>query len=153
MTAAVLLWVSERDVLLAMSARTGLSLEAVERHTDTRCRSIKFHPFIWRVVTECRLPQALVTVNPDLFVNRVATRYRLTDQFETIVVSCSEGSADESTICELALDRLGFSGARADALLIDNRADLADAWRLAGGASYVYRGDESFEADLPTLLG
>jgi hypothetical protein len=64
--------VSERDVLLAMSARTGLSFEVVERHADACCRTIKFHPFIWRVVTERRLPQALVTVNPDLFVNRVS---------------------------------------------------------------------------------
>jgi len=144
---------SERDVFAEMSRRTGLSIDFVERHAEACCRSIIFHPFTWRVATERRRPQALVTVNPDLFVERVARRYGLDDHFDTIVVSCSEGTDDKTTLCEVALDRLGFGGRRSDALLIDNRRDLAEGWQRRGGSAYVYRGDEAFEADLPTLVG
>ena len=144
---------TERDVFAEMSRRTGLSIDFVERHADACCRSITFHPFTWRVATERRRPQALVTVNPDLFVERVARRYGLAAHFDTVVVSCTEGTDDKTTLCELALDRLGLGGGRSEALLIDNRRDLAEAWQRSGGAAYVYRGDEAFEADLPTLLG
>jgi FMN phosphatase YigB (HAD superfamily) len=144
---------SERDVFAEMSRRTGLSIDFVERHAEACCRSITFHPFTWRVATERRLPQALVTVNPDLFLERVVRRYGLGDHFDTVAVSCSEGSDDKTTLCEVALDRLGFGGGRRDALPIDNRRDLAEGWRRSGGSAYVYRGDEAFEADLPTLLG
>ena len=143
---------SERDVFAEMGRLTGLSIDFVERHAEACCRSITFHPFTWRVATERRLPQALVTVNPDLFVERVAPRYGLGDHFDTVVVSCSEGTDDKTKLCEVALERLGFGGERLDALLIDNRRDLAEGWQRSGGAAYVYRGDEVFEADLPALL-
>ena len=143
---------TERDVFAEMSKRTGLSIDFVERHAEACCRSITFHPFTWRVATERRRPQALVTVNPDLFVERVTRRYGLCDHFDTVVVSCIEGTANKTTLCELALDRLGFGGARSDALLIDNRRDVAETWQHSGGSAYVYGGDEAFEADLPTIL-
>jgi hypothetical protein len=42
---------------------------------------------------------------------------------------------------------------RSDALLIDDCRDLAEGWQRSGGSSSVYRGDETFKADLPTLVG
>lgn len=144
---------TERDVFAAMSRRAGLSVEFVERHAEACCRSITFHPFTWRVAIERRRPQALVTVNPDLFIERVARPYGLYEHFDAVVVSSTEGTDDKTTLCELALDRLGFRAERSDALLIDNREDLTAAWRRSGGAAYVYRGDEAFATDLRTLLG
>jgi FMN phosphatase YigB (HAD superfamily) len=144
--------VSEGDVFAEMSSHTGLSLEFVERHAEACCRSITFHAFAWQVVTERRRPQALVTVNPDLFVERVAPRYGLGDCFDAVVVSYAEGTDDKTRLCEVALDRLAFTGRHSDALLIDNRRDLAEAWQRSGGSAYVYRGDEVFEADLPAIF-
>ncbi len=143
---------TERDVFAEMSRHTRLSIDFVERHAEACCRLIIFHPLAWRVATERHRPQALVTVNPDLFVERVVRRHGLCDHFDTVVVSCTEGTDDKTTLCELALDRLDFGGERSNALLIDNRRDLAEAWQRTGGSAYVYRGDEAFEADLPTLL-
>jgi FMN phosphatase YigB (HAD superfamily) len=144
--------VRERDVFDALSARTGLSLGAIERHAVACCESIRFHPFAWRIATERRLPQALVTVNPDLFVERVAKAHGLERHFDVIVASCSERTDDKIQLCEIALDRLGFDRARDEALLIDNRKELTDAWRDSGGSAYWYRGDAAFEADVATLL-
>jgi len=93
-----------------------------------------------------------VTVNPDLFVNRIVDVHGLQTVFDAIVVSSAEGTADKGALCEAALHRLGFDGDRCDALLIDNRQDLIGAWRFTGGAGYWYRSDEALEADWPELL-
>ena len=143
---------TEQDVFAEMSRQTGLSVAFVEQHADACCRAITFHPVTWRSVAERHRPQALVTVNCDLFIERVARRYRLADYFDAIVVSCLEGTDDKTALCEVALDRLAYVGKRADALLIDNRHDLAEAWEHSGGKAYLYRGDEAFAADFPALL-
>jgi hypothetical protein len=143
---------NERDVFGAMAERTDLTVEQVERHADDCCRSIVYNRAAWRVAAEQRMPQALVTVNPDLFVSRVVPAHALAEVFEVIVVSCIEGTADKVSLCENALDRLGFDGDRRDALLIDNREDLADAWRSSGGSAYCYGDDAAFEAALPDLF-
>ena len=125
----------------------------VERHADDCCRTLVYHPVAWRVATEQRLPQALVTVNPDLFVSRVVPAHGLDEIFDHIVVSCTEGTADKVQLCDTALDRLGYDGDRRDALLIDNREDLVDAWRSSGGSAYWYHDDAALEGDLHHLLG
>jgi phosphoglycolate phosphatase-like HAD superfamily hydrolase len=144
--------VSERDIFRALTSRAGLTEAEIERHAAACCGSIRFHPFAWRVATERRRPQALVTVNPDLFVERVAKAYDLERYFDAVVVSCREGTDDKVKLCEIALDRIGSDSPRQTALLIDNRRDLTDAWERTGGAAYWYRDDASFEADVPTLL-
>lgn len=96
--------------------------------------------------------QALVTVNPDAFVLRVAGRFNLAEHFDTIVVSCLEGTTNKTELCEIALDRLGYTGDRAQTLLIDNRDDVTESWERTGGAAYHYRGDDRFATDLPPLL-
>jgi hypothetical protein len=143
----------EGDVFAALAERTGMPVDAVERHADDCCRSIVYNRVAWRVATEHRMPQALVTVNPDLFVSRVVPAHGLAGIFEVIVVSSVEGTADKVRLCGKALDRLGFDGDRREALLIDNREDLVEAWRSSGGSAYCYRDDATFEAVLPNLLG
>src|SRR5262249_5161424 len=106
----------------------------------------------WRAATERRVPQALVSVNPDLFVERVVKIHDLASHFDAIVVSCEEGTDDKTRLCEIALDRLGFEGSRNDVMLIDNRSDLVEASVHRGGAAYLYRGDASFDSDWPSLL-
>ena len=111
-----------------------------------------FDETAWRVATERRLPQALVTVNPDLFSEYVVPAQRLRAVFDVIVTSSAERTADKSTLCEIALRRLGFYGRRSDALLIDNRFDLVEAWRNVGGAGYWFESDNQFKRELPRLL-
>src|SRR5882724_10164584 len=128
------------DVYAALAARAGMSVDEVARHAAECCRSLVFHEAAWRVARERRLPQAMVTVNPDMFVDEIIDPYRFRDVFDTIVVSAVEGTDDKTRLCEVALERLGFDGDRGSALLIDNREDLVDAWRTSGGAGYWFRG-------------
>jgi phosphoglycolate phosphatase-like HAD superfamily hydrolase len=142
----------EADIFRALSDATGLSEHEVAAHARQCCASVAFHARTFSIVRERRLPQALVTVNPDLFVERVAKQYDLASHFDAVVVSAVEGTADKTALCDVALDRLGLRGDRAAGLLIDNRKDLVDAWTRAGGSGYWYRGDEAFAADPPSVL-
>ena len=144
---------TERELFSELAARSGMAIRSIEQHAAACCGSIQFHPSAWSAALERRRPQAIVTVNPDLFVERVARPYGLDAHFDTIVVSCLEGTDDKTELCEVALDRLGFTGPRSNALLIDNRQDLTDAWARTGGASYHFRGDSMFSADWPGILG
>jgi hypothetical protein len=139
-------------VFTAMAERSGLPVADVERHARDCCRRLEPHTTAWRVATQRRLPQALVTVNPDLLGDWIVPDYELEVMFDTIVVSCVERTRDKVTLCTIALDRLGFDGNRSDALLIDNRIDLIEAWRATGGSAYWFRGDAQFGADVTELL-
>jgi hypothetical protein len=104
------------------------------------------------VARERHFPQALVTVNPDLFAEFVVTGYALADRFDEIVVSYAERTSDRSELCRATLDRLEFRGDRSRALLIDNRLDLVDAWRDVGGDGYWFQSDHQFAHDVAGLL-
>lgn len=141
------------EVFDALAHRTGMTPQAVEAHARLCCQRLDVNATAWRVASERRMPQAIVTVNPDLFADYIVGSYGLGAIFDEIVMSFAEGTADKSALCSRALDRLGFRGDRSKALLIDNRRDLVEAWTAAGGAGYWFHGDEAFEHDLPAILG
>lgn len=145
--------VGSPTVFDAIAARTGMRRQDVEDHARDCCRRIVFNPTAWGVAVEHRLPQALVTVNPDLVADYVVASHQLDIVFDVIVVSFAEGTVDKSSLCRAALDRLGFDGDLSAALLIDNRRDLVHAWQDVGGAGYWFRSDAQFRRDLPRLLG
>jgi len=145
--------VGMREVFAALADRTGMTQHDVAAHARDCCRRLVFNPAAWRVAREHRLPQALVTVNPDLVARYIVPAYELATVFDVIVVSYAEGSVDKPSLCRRALDRLGFESDRSAALLIDNRQDLVHAWQAAGGAGYWFRGDEQFRRDVRGLLG
>lgn len=71
--------------------------------------------------------------------------------FDVIVMSFAEWTDDKPALCDTALQRLGYTGPRSDASLIDNRHDLVAAWRELGGSGYWFESDQKFRADLPFL--
>jgi hypothetical protein len=144
--------VRSSEVFAALAARTEMSPPEVEAHARTCCERIAFNGTAWRVARERHFPQALVTVNPDLFAEFVVTGYALEDVFDVIVVSYAERTSDKSELCRAALDRLEFRGDRSRALLIDNRLDLVDAWRNVGGGGYWFQSDDQFAHDVAGLL-
>jgi FMN phosphatase YigB (HAD superfamily) len=139
------------EVFDALADPSGMTAEAVRSHARHCCESVVFNETAWRVASERRLPQALVTVNPDLFADFVVPAYGLDDVFDVIVMSFAEQTDHKPALCNIALDRLGFTGRRSDTLLIDNRLDLVEAWKELGGAGYWFRDDQKLRRDLPSL--
>jgi hypothetical protein len=143
---------SDEEVFVALADRTGMTVEAVTDHAERCCHRLERRPVAWRTASERRCPQALVTVNPSLFDRWIVPGHDLAAMFDVIVISAQEGTADKTALCLLALDRLRYRGPRLDALLIDNRADLVEAWRAVGGSAYHFTDDAQFAEDLPTIF-
>ena len=141
------------EIFDALALRSGMALERVEAHARKCCEQLVFNDTAWRVANERRLPQAIVTVNPDLFADYVVPAHDLTAVFDVIVMSFAERTDDKCELCDIALARLGCDVPRSAALLIDNRRDLVNAWKDVGGAGYVFQSDGQFRSDLPALLG
>lgn len=83
-------------------------------------------------------PQAIVTVNSDLFSRFVVPNYALDSTFDEIVTSWEERTLDKAHLCEIALERLGGHDP-AEGLLIDNIEANVEGWRALGGRAYLFR--------------
>lgn len=141
--------VSFKEVSAALAEATATAVPDVEAHARVCCAQLNFHSNAWGLARQRRWPQAIVTVSPDLFADFIVPTYGLSEVFDQIVMSFAEQTDDKVALCDIALERLGYRGARDRALLIDNRLDLVDAWRISGGAGYWFQSDDQFGRDAP----
>lgn len=137
------------ELIADLSKRFGTRSEALREHIEHCTERITFYPGIMKFVRARRdrgQPQALVTVNPDLF-DLIAQHFHLDALFDTIVLSAREGTIDKLDLCRIALDRLGGRDT-SSALLIDNVAENIRTFEEAGGYGYHFVDDATFVADL-----
>ncbi len=144
--------VTEDEIIEAVASRLPMTAEQVRAHARRCCARIRFFETPWALARSLRLPQALVTVNPDGFSNWVVPEHRLDEVFDLIVASWEERILDKAELCQIALDRLGGAVDPSDALLIDNKEANVEAWMARGGRGYWFRGDAAFRADLGSEL-
>jgi hypothetical protein len=121
-------------------------------HMKRCCEDVKFFDHAMKAVQSCELPQAIVTINPDIFSQCVVPNYRLDQLFEPIVTSWQERTLDKSDLCDKALQQLGGVLDRSGALLIDNRIENVESWRSRGGIAYLFTGNEAFASEPPDLF-
>ena len=131
-----------------MAERLDVPAEIVRSDLEQRCASIAFFEESLRVVQACPLPQAVVTVNPQLFSELIVPRYPIFERFEFIVTSWEEGSLDKAELCSVALSRFKAAFAPSAALLIDNVSENVRSWEQRGGQGYVFRGGNAINSDL-----
>jgi len=136
-----------------VSSHLELPPNDIVAHMNKCCGNIEYFEHTYTIFKESRLPQAIVTVNPDIFTNTIVPAYRLDQYCETIVTSWQEGTVDKRVLCARAIERLGISCGNEQALLIDNRRDNIDAWRSVGGTGYLYTTDSQFLADIHSGIG
>jgi hypothetical protein len=144
--------VSSPAVFGELARLTGMNERDVAEHARRCCSQIQRHAHAWTVFSERRRPQAIVTVNPDLFSQLVVPALSLLELVDVIVTSWEEKTEDKTELGRIALDRLGRGATLSHALLIDNRSDIIDAWRISGGRGYWFESDQAFERDAPRLI-
>jgi FMN phosphatase YigB (HAD superfamily) len=132
-----------------MAARLGMLDKSVRAHMRRCCERIRFFEHAWTAARARSLPQAIVTVNPDVFREIIVAKYRLAEVFDVIVVSAEEGTEAKTELCAAATERLGCDDP-ARALLLDNIEANVDAWRACGGSAYWFRGDDEFASAFAT---
>jgi beta-phosphoglucomutase-like phosphatase (HAD superfamily) len=138
-------------LLATVTDQLGISVEAGVAHMQSRCRELSFFEHAWATARARKLPQAIVTLNADVFSRFIVPHYELESIFDTIVTSWEEQTRDKSQLCEIALQRLGGHDP-AEALLIDNIEANVEAWRARGGRGYWFRGDAELAGDFVRLL-
>ncbi|MDQ1510952.1 MAG: hypothetical protein QOG50_2796 [Actinomycetota bacterium] len=142
---------SADDLAVTVAAEFGITTDAAMTHMQSCCRAVQFFEHAWATARARRLPQAIVTLNPDVFSRFVVPEYQLDSVFDVIVTSWEEGTRDKADLCQIALERLGGHDP-AEALLIDNIEANVDAWRARGGQAYLFVGDDEFAVDVVRLL-
>ena len=115
-------------------------------HMQRCCDRFDFFEHTWATARSHVMPQAIVTVNPDLFTTVHRAQLRTSTRCSTR--SSRRGRSareDKARLCEIALERLGGSDP-AEALLIDNIEANVEAWRALGGQAYLFLGDDRVRA-------
>ncbi len=90
----------------AISKRMGRSPAGIIAHMAERCHEIEFFPRTYDFFRARHLPQAIVTVNPDLFSDLIVPIYKFNESCEAIVTSWEERrdrSAEQPGPLELAV--------------------------------------------------
>jgi beta-phosphoglucomutase-like phosphatase (HAD superfamily) len=133
---------STADVVEALAQRSGKPRRAILTHMRACCRNLIFYPKVMELVERTSLPQALVTVNSDVFTEVVAPHYALARRFDPIVTSWQEGFSDKGLLCEIARLRLDSNLKAAECLLVDNLQANIDAWVARGGTGLYFTDED-----------
>lgn len=124
-----------------------LPADAIVARMIERCHEIQFYDQTYTFFKARHLPQAIVTVNPDLFSEVIVPVYNLNTQCDMIVTSWEEGTEDKRILNRLAIERMEVDCVPGEALLIDNKLSNVKDWVDVGGAGYHYQGDQQFIED------
>ncbi len=143
---------TSRDVVQDFAHKLGSSAGAIHDHMEACCRKLTFFPHVMDLVQRSPLPQAIVTINCDIFSSIVVPHYELQSRFPVIVTSWEERSLDKSILCDIAIVRLGLPLTRSECLLIDNKQENLRGWIAQGGAAHHFKGEEELERDLTHML-
>lgn len=139
-------------VIAAVAARLRVPVEQVADHVVLCCSDLRFFETPLGIARSSKLPQALVTINPDGFSSLVVPRYGLARLFRPIVTSWELHTLDKGELAAHALEFLGTDIHPSEAILIDNKRHNVESWERRGGRGYLFRSEEHFLADLGSSL-
>jgi len=141
-----------RDVAADLAAGLGVSAANVLDHMRACCGNVTFYADVMALAAGIGLPQAIVTINCDVFSEIVVPTYRLSERFQAIVASWEEGTLSKADLCDIAMSRLAGATDRARCLLVDNKLENVLEWRARGGAGWHFRGGASLTRRLSRLI-
>jgi len=140
------------DVRAELAGVLGISPEGVRTHMEQCSRRIHFYPAVRKLTERRHVPQAIVTINPDIFSQMVDPAYSLESRFDVIVTLWEHRTRDKGALCEVARRRLGGDLSPQECLLIDNTLECVRRWEARVGAAYHFRGEEALYRDFDKLL-
>jgi FMN phosphatase YigB (HAD superfamily) len=135
-----------------LASAAGAAPRVIRDHMTKTSQNIKFFEPVMGFARQCQVPQAIVTINPDLFSHIVVPQYGLEELFPVIATSWEEETLSKAKLCDVALARLGGDFSRSEALLIDNKQENTKEWKSVGGRSYLFTNEERFQKDSRGLL-
>jgi phosphoglycolate phosphatase-like HAD superfamily hydrolase len=140
------------DVAEEFSRALGVSAGCILQHMRACCRNVSLYPDVMALAERLDAPQAIVTINPDIFTEVVVPAYDLSTRFATVVTSWEERTLNKADLCDIAMSRLPGAADRKACLLIDNRLDNVAEWRSRGGAAWLFQDCESLAGHLAPMF-
>jgi len=131
-----------------LAKRKDLTPDAIVQHMTKRCQVIQFFEKTYEFFRSRQLPQAIVTVNPDIFSEVIVPVCDFQNDCDVIVTSWEEGTDNKRILNGLAIERMGITCDDQAALLLDNKQRNIEAWIGVGGSGYHYIDDDTFAADV-----
>ena len=126
------------DVAEAFGGTLGIPAGRILEHMHACCRNVSLYPKVMALAARLQAPQAIVTINPDIFSEVVVPTFELRARFSAIVTSWEERTLSKADLCDIAMSRLPGAVDREACLLIDNRMDNVAEWRARGGAAWHF---------------
>jgi phosphoglycolate phosphatase-like HAD superfamily hydrolase len=140
------------DVASELGRIAEVNAGKVRAHMDKCCREVTFYPRVDALTQRCALPQAVVTINPDIFSTVIVPAYDLDARFQPIVTSWEERTRSKADICDIAIERFDQVYERGECLLVDNVTENVADWRDRGGAAYHFTGERTLYEAFDDLL-
>jgi hypothetical protein len=140
------------DVAEEFGWTLGVPAARILKHMRACCRNVSLYPGVVALAARLEAPQAIVTINPDIFSEVVVPAYDLAARFATIVTSWEERTLSKADLCDIAMSRLPGAIDRQACLLIDNRMENVAEWRARGGAGWHFQGCDGLANHLSALL-
>jgi FMN phosphatase YigB (HAD superfamily) len=144
--------VSTQDVAHEVANALGVSPASVAAHMHACSRNIAFFPLMMELSERCPLPQAIVTVNSDIFTHVVVPNYNLAARFPVIVTSWEEKTLRKADLCDVARAKLDGALERRECLLVDNKQENVVEWNARGGVGHVFRSERTSFNQIADLL-
>jgi len=143
---------SAADVAEEFGRTLGVPAQHILAHMRTCCRNVSLYPDVMALTARLRFPQAIVTINPDIFSETVVPAYDLSTRFAAVVTSWEERTLSKADLCDIAMSRLPGALDRDACLLIDNRMENVAEWRARGGAAWHFLDCRGLAAHLSATL-
>jgi phosphoglycolate phosphatase-like HAD superfamily hydrolase len=140
------------EVAEAFANTLGVPTQRILAHMRACCRHVALYADVIALAARLEAPQAIVTINPDIFSEVVVPACDLTARFAAIVTSWEERTLSKADLCDIAMSRLPGAVDREACLLIDNRIDNVAEWRARGGAAWHFQDCRGLADHLSALL-
>ena len=138
--------ISTQDVAANVGKVLGILPALVRSHMEECSRKVVFFQRVLELTNQCKLPQAIVTVNPDIFTEIVVPTFQLDRRFSTIITSWECRNSRKADLCDVARARLDRSLRRDECLLIDNKLENVSAWCDRGGVSFHFHSEDDMSS-------
>ena len=136
--------VTSADVAKELAQALGCQANKILTHMQWCSRNITFYPRIMGLAANLSVPQAIVTINSDIFSEVVVPAYDLTRRFSVVVASWQEGTVNKADLCEIAIERLPGAIEPRNCLLIDNKLENVEEWKQRRGVGLHFQDERSF---------
>ena len=133
-----------------LSCNINYSKEDIKAIRIKGLEKIEWNSQVWHFSQKIRkeVKTAIVTINSDLFHQKIVPYFQLGSYFDAVISSAEIGITDKVVLCKMAAQELIDSQEINQSLLIDDNRENTESFMAFGRHSILYQGEESFHKQI-----